>query len=155
MGRRVLLVDADMRRPQTHNLSNLNNLWGLSNLISGNMPLETVIRELPSIGGLSVITAGPIPPDPIKLLSSQKMKQIISELHSNFDLVIYDTPPLVGLADANLVAPYTNGVVLVARIHQTDRSVMMQAMDNLKMARTNVLGMVINGDKATKHYTYY
>jgi capsular exopolysaccharide synthesis family protein len=155
MGRRVLLVDADMRRPQTHNLSNLNNLWGLSNLISGNMPLETVIRELPSIGGLSVITAGPIPPDPIKLLSSQKMKQIMSELHSNFDLVIYDTPPLVGLADANLVAPYTNGVVLVARIHQTDRSVMMQAMDNLKMARTNVLGMVINGDKATKHYTYY
>lgn len=155
MGRRVLLVDADMRRPQTHNLCNLNNLWGLSNLISGNMPLETVIRELPSIGGLSIITAGPIPPDPTKLLSSQKMRQIMEELHSHFDLVIYDTPPLVGLADANLVAPYTNGVVLVARIHQTDRSVVMQAVDNLKMARTNVLGMVINGNKAKEHYGYY
>ncbi|MEA5596135.1 polysaccharide biosynthesis tyrosine autokinase [Rivularia sp. UHCC 0363] len=155
MGRRVLLVDADMRRPQIHNLSNLSNLWGLSNLISGNMPIETAIRELPSISGLSVITAGPIPPDPIKLLSSQKMKQIIEHLHSTFDLVIYDTPPLVGLADANLLAPYTNGVVLVARIHQTDRSVMMQAVDNLKMARTNVLGMVINGDKAIKPYSYY
>ena len=155
MGRRVLLVDADMRRPKIHSLCNLNNLWGLSNLISGNMPLETVIRELPSMDGLSVITAGPNPPDPIKLLSSQKMKQIMEAFHSAFDLVIYDTPPLVGLADANLLAPYTNGIVLAARIHQTDRSVMMQAIDSLKMARTNVLGMVINGDKDVKAYDYY
>lgn len=155
VGRRVLLVDADMRRPQIHNLSNLNNLLGLSNLISGNTPLDTAIRQIPSMGGLSVITAGPIPPDPIKLLTSQKMKQIVEDLHSKFDLVIYDTPPLVGLADANLLAPYTDGVVLVARIHQTDRSIMMQAMDNLKMARTNVLGMVINGNKANNSYSYY
>ncbi|NJM19764.1 MAG: polysaccharide biosynthesis tyrosine autokinase [Richelia sp. SM1_7_0] len=155
MGRRVLLVDADMRRPQIHDLANLNNLWGLSNLISGNIPRETAIREISSLGGLSVITAGPIPPDPTKLLSSQKMKQIMEDLHSTFDLVIYDTPPLVGLADANLLAPHTNGVVLVARIHQTDRSAMMQAIEHLEMARTNVLGMVINGDKLSKAYGYY
>jgi len=155
MGRRVLLVDADMRRPQIHDLANLNNRWGLSNLISGNIPRETAIQEISSFGGLSVITAGPIPPDPIKLLSSQKMKQIMEDLHSTFDLVIYDTPPLVGLADANLLAPYTNGIVVVARIHQTDRSAMMQAIEHLEMARTNVLGMVINGDKATKPYAYY
>ncbi len=155
MGRRVLLVDADMRRPQAHNLCNLKNLVGLSNLISGNIPLGTVTQQISSMGGLSVITAGPIPPDPTKLLSSLKMKQIMEDLQSKFDLVIYDTPPLVGLADANLIAPQTNGVVLVARIHQTKRSVMMQAVDNLKMARTNVLGMVINGDKAVKAYSYY
>ncbi len=155
MGRRVLLVDADMRQPQIHDLSNLNNLWGLSNLLSGNIPLETAIRQLSSIGGLSVITAGPIPPDPTKLLSSQKMRQIMEDLHSKFDLVIYDTPPLIGLADANLISPLTNGVVFVARIHQTHRLVMMQAIDNLKMARTNVLGMVINGDKRLQTYSNY
>ncbi len=83
------------------------------------------------------------------------MRLITEELHSQFDLVIYDTPPLVGLADANLLAPYTDGVIVVTRIHQTDRSIMMQALDNLKMARTNVLGMVVNGDNAKKYYSYY
>jgi len=155
MGRRVLLVDADMRRPQIHDLSNLNNLRGLSNLLSGNIPPEAAIQKLSSIGGLSIITAGPIPPDPTKLLSSQRMRQIMEDLHLKFDLVIYDTPPLVGLADANLIAPLTNGVVFVARIHQTHRLVMMQAIDHLKMARTNVLGMVINGDKRAQTYSNY
>ncbi|MEL7242908.1 MAG: polysaccharide biosynthesis tyrosine autokinase [Cyanobacteria bacterium J06573_2] len=156
MGRRVLLVDADMRQPQIHTLSNLNNLWGLSNLLSGNMPSETVIQQSSLISGLSVITAGQIPPDPTKLLSSQKMRQVMEDLHSKFDLVIYDTPPLVGLADANLIAPLTNGLIFVARIHQTHKLVMTQAIDNLKMARTNVLGMVINGDRSRmKIYSNY
>ncbi|AFY54847.1 capsular exopolysaccharide biosynthesis protein [Rivularia sp. PCC 7116] len=155
IGRRVLLVDTDMRRPDIHNLASLNNHYGLSNLISGNINLESAIQKISSMAGLSVITAGPIPPDPIKLLSSQKMRLITEELHSQFDLVIYDTPPLVGLADANLLAPYTDGVVVVTRIHQTDRSVMMQALDSLKMARTNVLGMVVNGDNTKKYYSYY
>jgi capsular exopolysaccharide synthesis family protein len=155
MGKRVLLVDADMRRPKIHSLSNLNNNYGLSNLISENIPLESAIQKLPLIDELSVITAGPIAPDPIKLLASKKMRLISEELHSQFDLVIYDTPPLVGLADANLLAPYTDGVVLVTRIHQTDRSLIMQALDNLKMARTNVLGMVINGDNTKRSYSYY
>lgn len=155
MGRRVLLVDADMRCPQIHSLSNLNNLRGLSNLLAGNIPVETVIQQLPSIGELSIITAGSIPPDPTKLLSSQKMRKIMEDLHLKFDLVIYDTPFLVGLADANLIAPLTNGVVFVARIHQTHRLLMMQAIDHLKMARTNILGMVINGDKRASSYSYY
>ena len=157
MGQRVLLVDADLRRPRIHSLSNLNNLWGLSSIISGSMPVETAIRQMPSMSELSVITAGPIPPDPTKLLSSQKMKQLITDFHSSFDLVIYDAPPLVGLADASLLASHTDGIVLVARMHKTDRSMLAQALDSLKMTRSNILGMVLNWHKSNGlgYYNYY
>jgi capsular exopolysaccharide synthesis family protein len=155
MGQRVLLVDADLRRPRIHTLSNINNLWGLSSVISGSMPVETVIRQLPSVGEFSVITTGPIPPDPAKLLSSQKMKQLMADFHKAFDLVIYDTPPLVGLADASLLAPSTDGIVLVTRMHKTDRSALKEALDSLKINRSNVLGLVINGHKSMSNYNYY
>ncbi len=156
MGQRVLLVDADLRRPQIHCLSDLNNLWGLSSVISGNMAVETVTRQMPSISELSIITAGPIPPDPTKLLSSQKMKQLMADFHEAFDLVIYDAPPLVGLADASLLASHTDGVVLVARMHKTDRSRLAQAVESLKMTRGNILGMVLNCHKGNSlgYYNY-
>ncbi|MBW4666650.1 MAG: polysaccharide biosynthesis tyrosine autokinase [Cyanomargarita calcarea GSE-NOS-MK-12-04C] len=148
MGLRVLLVDADMRQPQIHTLSNLNNLWGLSNLISTNLPLNDVIRQIPSIRQLSVITSGPIPPDPTKLLSSAKMKLLMEEFHNSFDLVIYDAPQLVGLADASLLIPHTNGILLVVRMDKTDSSVLKRALDNLKLSRMNVLGVIGNAQKS-------
>jgi len=156
MGQRVLLVDADLRQPQIHNLSDLNNLWGLSSVISGSTSVETVIRQMPSISELSIITAGPIPPDPTKLLSSQKMKQLMTDFHQAFDLVIYDAPPLVGLADASLLASHTDGIVLVARMHKTDRSMLTQAIDSLKMTRGHILGMVLNCHKSNSlgYYNY-
>ena len=148
MGLRVLMVDADMRQPQIHTLSNLNNLWGLSNLISTNLPLNDVIRQVPFMRQLSVITSGPIPPDPTKLLSSEKMKLLMEEFHNSFDLVIYDVPQLVGLADASLLIPHTNGILLVVRMDKTDSSVLKRALDNLKLSRMNVLGVIGNAQKS-------
>ncbi|MBE9033821.1 GumC family protein [aff. Roholtiella sp. LEGE 12411] len=148
MGQRVLLVDADLRHPKIHTLSGLNNLWGLSNLISTNLPIGEVIRQLPSMSQLSVITAGTIPPDPTKLLSSEKMKRLTADFHNSFDLVIYDTPPLLGLADVRFLAPYTDGILLVVRIDKTNSSVLERALDNLKISQMKVLGMVSNGQKS-------
>jgi polysaccharide biosynthesis transport protein len=148
MGQRVLLVDADLRHPKIHTLSGLNNLWGLSNLISTNLPMGEVIRQLPSMSQLSVITAGTIPPDPTKLLSSEKMKRLTADFHNSFDLVIYDTPPLLGLADVRLLAPHTDGILLVVRIDKTNSSMLERALDNLKISQMKVLGMVSNGQKS-------
>ncbi|WYL93286.1 MAG: polysaccharide biosynthesis tyrosine autokinase [Gloeotrichia echinulata IR180] len=147
MGKRVLLVDADLRRTQVHHVSNLNNLWGLSNLISTNIPVEQVIQQSPQMDELSVITSGPIPPDPGRLLSSEKMKQLMAHFHQTFDLVIYDVPPLVGLVDVRVLAPHTDGAVLVIRLDKTDKLGLTQAQDSLKISPINVLGIVINGDK--------
>ncbi|AFY40823.1 polysaccharide biosynthesis tyrosine autokinase [Nostoc sp. PCC 7107] len=147
MGQRVLLVDADLRRPTIHTLSNLSNLWGLSNLISTNLPVGEAIQEISTLSQLSVITSGPVPPDATKLLSSEKMKRLMTEFHNSFDLVIYDVPPLVGLADVSLLAPNTDGILIVVKIGKTQSLVLNRAIDNLKLSRLNILGMVGNGDK--------
>ncbi|BAZ10142.1 hypothetical protein NIES4071_19560 [Calothrix sp. NIES-4071] len=147
MGQRVLLVDANLRQPTIHTLSNLSNLWGLTNLISTNSPIEEVIRPYPQIKELSIITSGPTPPDPIKLLSSEKIKRLMGEFQNMFDLVIYDTPHLNELADASLLAPHTNGILLAVRMDKTDTSQLKRALDNLKLSRLNILGVVSNAQK--------
>jgi len=152
MGRRVLLVDADLRLPKVHTMLGLPNEQGLSNVISKNLPVLEVIQRAPLWNNLFVLTSGQIPPDPTKLLSSKKMQNIMEQLRQEFDLVIYDTPPLLGLADSSLLATHTNGIVLVARMDKTDRSVLMQALDQLKFSRANVLGIVGNAD-TTYSYT--
>ncbi len=159
MGKKVLLVDADMRKPQVHRRLNLPNQSGLSNLIAQNLSSEDVINSqpIPELPGLSILTAGKIPPDPTKLLSSEKMKGLIKYFEDIFDLVIYDTPPVLGLADTTLLTPKTDGLILVTRIEKTERSALTQALDNLKLSRVNVLGIVANGVQgdASSPYAYY
>ena len=146
-GKRVLLVDADMRNPRIHQLLGINNSWGLSNVISEDIPAEKVVPKLTSVGELSILTAGSTPSDPAKLLSSRKMEQLMGDFRQVFDLVIYDAPPVVGLADASLLASCCDGMLLVTRIHKNDRSSLDQAIDNLRMSHISVLGIIANGTK--------
>jgi len=147
MGKKVLLVDCDLRKSKVHKLTQLNNLWGISSLISSDIDVNQVIQQMPGLNGLSVITAGPTPPDPARLLSSDKMSQMMDYFSENFDLVIYDTPPVSGLVDARLVAVHTDGVMLVVRIDKTDKSALKQLIDTLKASPINLLGLVVNGEK--------
>jgi capsular exopolysaccharide synthesis family protein len=147
MGKKVLLVDCDLRKSKVHKLTQLNNLWGISSLISSDIDANQVIQQMPGLNGLSVITAGPTPPDPARLLSSDKMSQMMDYFSENFDLVIYDTPPVSGLVDARLVAVHTDGVMLVVRIDKTDKSALKQLIDTLKASPINLLGLVVNGEK--------
>ena len=158
MGQRVLLVDADLRRPQIHHRLGVSNLRGLSNLISTRLKLREAIQPVPGCSDLFTITAGQIPPDPTKLLSSRKMKHLVERVQKVFDLVIYDTPPSIGLADASLLAAHMDGVVMVVGLGKTDCSALMQALDRLKVAQTPVLGTVVNGvkqDASTPSYRYH
>ncbi|URD49576.1 polysaccharide biosynthesis tyrosine autokinase [Chroococcidiopsis sp. CCNUC1] len=155
MGRRVLLVDADLRLPQIHHILHLSNDTGLSNAITTNVPVADLIQRSPAWENLFVLTAGQIPPDPTKLLSSHKMRNIMEQLRQQYDLVIYDTPPLLGLADASLLAPLTAGIAIVTRMGKTDRALLMQTLDQLKLSRTQVLGAICNGVKDYKATTSY
>ncbi|MUL37278.1 GumC family protein [Gloeocapsopsis dulcis] len=159
LGQRVLLVDTDLRLPQLHNKLSLANETGLSNVITTNLPVDDAIVRSPLWENLYVLTSGPIPPDPVKLLSSAKMQQIMAQLRQKFDLVIYDTPPMVGLADSSIIAPHTAGLILVVRMGKTDRSLLAQALDRLKMSPATVLGTVCHGvknyDVAPYNYYYY
>jgi succinoglycan biosynthesis transport protein ExoP len=155
IGQRVLLVDADLRRPQLHTRLGIPNVRGLSDAIVSDIGLNDLIQrshsvwseELPGEDNLFVLTAGPIPNDPIKLLSSKKMLYLMEQFQAFFDLVIYDTPPLAGLSDGNILAAHTDGMVMVVGIDKTDRSMVTKALDGLKISGASVLGVVANGAK--------
>lgn len=149
VGQRVLLIDADLRSPQLHIKLGLLNLRGLSEVISTDLSLNEVIQRSPSEENLFVLTAGQIPPDPIKFLSSKKMQYLMEQFQAFFDLVIYDSPPLVGLADAHLIAAHTDGTVLVVKIAKTDRAQVTKVLEELKISGASILGMVANGLKSS------
>lgn len=147
MGQSVLLVDADLRLPQIHAQLNFPNESGLSNLIVENIDFDSVIQQVQPGEELYVITAGRTPPDPASLLSSQRTRQLIEKANNLFDLVIYDTPPLLGLADASLLARHADGLVLVVGLDKTDCSVLQKVLNDLKSFQTPVLGLIANGQK--------
>ena len=147
VGKRVLLVDANMRFPQLHTYVGLSNRKGLSNTLSSDLSLNEVIQRVPQDDNLFVLTAGTIPPDPITLLSSKKMHYLREQFLALFDLVIYDTPPLIGVADGHLLASQTEGTVLIVKIEKTDRGLVRKALDQLNVADFKVLGVVANGVK--------
>ncbi|NEQ36108.1 MAG: polysaccharide biosynthesis tyrosine autokinase [Okeania sp. SIO3I5] len=155
MGQRVLLIDADLRCPQIHNMMGLSNQQGLSSVIIDGTPIEAAIQRSPVDENLFVLTSGPIPPDPTKILSSSQMQQLIQEGVSTFDLAICDTAPLLGRADANLLAAYTNGLLLVVGLGKTEREALGLALDDLSMAGVPMLGIVGNGDRADSYYQRY
>ncbi|WP_061547247.1 GumC family protein [Cylindrospermopsis raciborskii] len=157
VGRRVLLVDADLRLPKLHKRLNLPNLVGLSNIITSNLAPDEVMQKLPDLDNLSVITSGTQPPDPMRLISSEKMKQMMAYFREKFDLVIYDTPPVMGIVDSRLVASQTDGLILVVQMHKTDRSMIKQAQDSLRQSSINILGVVANQYNKTIHqyHDYY
>lgn len=150
LGKRVLLVDAHLRSGSVHvhNLFGLPLSAGLSNLLREETTLEQVIQRLDWESGLFVIGAGTIPPDPTRLLASKQMKEFMQRVHKTFDLVIYDTLPLMGLADVSLIAAETNGVILVAGFGKWGgANAFTQTADRLRNAQIPVLGVVANGVK--------
>lgn len=151
VGQRVLLVDADLRCPQLHAKLGLPNVRGLGDAISTDLSLNDAIQRSPNQDNLFVLTAGQIPPDPIKLLSSKKMQYLMEQFQAFFDLVIYDTPPLGGLADAHLIAAHTDATIMVVQIGKTDRSQVRRVLEELKISGASVLGIVANGCKNDRH----
>ncbi len=149
MGKRVLLVDADLRHPQVHQLMNLPNTQGLSDIFSANVSLSNAIQQSAVRDNLMVLTAGQTVGDPLELLTSEKMRAMMEHFQTVFDLVIYDTPPLLGLADSGLIASQTDGLVLVARMGKSKRSALAQTLEELKISSTAVLGVVANASKET------
>lgn len=154
MGQQVLLIDADLRCPQVHTRLALPNLRGLSHLLTSGVSLKQVIQRSPTDKNLYVITAGAIPPDPVKLLSSKRMQALMQQLHGRFSLVIYDMPPILGFADSSLLAAYTDGMVLVVGLGKTDKVSVIQALDTLRLAPLSILGLVANGIRSYTTQTH-
>lgn len=153
-GSRVLLIDADLRRPSMHKRFGLSNDMGLSNLLSGEVSLEAVMQET-HVKGLDVVPAGPIPPNPGELLGGGRMQRIINSVR-NYDMVIVDSPPVNVVADPRVLSSIVDGVVLVVEANRTSRNLVMQASMHLQEMKANVLGAVVNKlDIRRAGYGYY
>lgn len=136
-GRRVLLIDADMRRPSQHHLWNLINSAGLSNVVVEQNDFSATVQAVtPS---LSVLTSGVTPPNPLALIDSEAMKSLIDNLSKKYDYIVFDTPPLLGNADAAVLSKLADGVLVVSRIGIVDVTSVNAAKSLLSRSEVNVL----------------
>jgi len=149
---KVLLVDGDLRNPTQHQLFDIKNKPGLTDVILGNLDLPTAISI---IKGLHVLPAGSIPPNPSQLLGSIKMRQLLRQMKEYAELVIIDTPPASMITDAALVASITDGVILVIESGKTLIDQAVNTKEILRNVRANILGVVINKAVNFKSKSYY
>jgi capsular exopolysaccharide synthesis family protein len=143
VGRKVLLVDADMRHPSQHHLWELTNSVGLSNVLVGEADFNIAVQKV--MPGLDILPAGVIPPNPVALLDSKRMASLMETFSKNYDFVIVDTPPLAGIADAPIVGKMADGILLVVRPGVVDSASAKAAKEFLASSGQNVLGLVANG----------
>ena len=158
MGQRVLLVDADLRKPQLHVRLGLNNLSGLSNVLTEeDQTWRDNVQTVPGYDNWTVLTAGRRPPDPTRLLSSNRMRALVNELEQSgqFDLVLFDTPPALGLADAALVAEHCDGLMLLVSLDRVDRSLPKESVARIRSSGAPLLGIVTNALKPEKQSAAY
>jgi polysaccharide biosynthesis transport protein len=143
--KRVLLLDADMRRPTIGQKANCNGKKGLSDLLAADLPLDEVVQQHPDLPGLYVLTSGTIPPMPAELLASERFARLIEQVREKFDYVLIDAPPVLLVTDPILLAFAADGLVLVVRAGVTTKPVMKRLRTALRKPNVKVLGYVLNG----------
>ena len=158
IGLKVLLIDGDMRKPQIHKRLGLDNILGFSNLlIDKKKELKNVIQNLPTIPNLDILTSGRKVPDTTILLRSERMKEFVKGLDKeNYDYIIFDTPPVLGLSDASLVSEHCDGAIIIVSMNNVKKDLPLSSIEQIKKS-ANLLGLITNGstsDAALKNNGY-
>lgn len=154
-GKTVLVVDADLRNPTQHKIFGLDNVQGLSLALVQDQDYRDYVRET-AVPGLLVITGGPIPPNPAELVGSKRMKRLIEEVSQQYDVVLIDTPPIVAVTDAAILAQEVDGVILVLASGEVNKDFAQRAKEQLDKVDAKILGAVLNkADMKTSEYYYY
>lgn len=154
-GNRVLLVDADNRRPVLHNVFKLDNSVGLTNYLTSNISLESITKRT-EIPNLDFVPSGPESPNPSELLGSDKMREFIEKAKSQYDRVIVDAPPLIGIGDGLVLGRLIGHLILIVRSHKISRRAIKQVREKLTLHQIKVLGVILNYlDLERDRYGYY
>jgi capsular exopolysaccharide synthesis family protein len=156
VGRRVILVDADLRRPALHQLFGLDNEAGLTTMMMHEEALAAPPLRGTGIPGLSLLTSGPLPPNPAELMGSKRMEGIVAALCEQADQVLFDTPPVVAVTDAAVLATKVDGVLLVISANKTRREYARTAVQRLEQINARLVGTVLtNVEMAAAFQGYY
>ncbi|MBS8266565.1 capsular biosynthesis protein [Mesobacillus boroniphilus] len=153
-GKRVLLIDADLRKPTVHYTFCLDNYKGLSNIIVGDaLPDEAIVTC--DVENLDILTCGPIPPNPSELLTSMRMKAFVYEARKFYDIILCDTPPVLAVSDAQILANLCDGTILVVRCKNTKIEHVQKAIGALKAVNARLIGTILNDSKKRTEDYYY
>lgn len=153
--KKVLVIDADLRKPTMHHTLMVSNRSGLTNLLTNQTSIDKVVGET-FIPNLFAITSGPIPPNPSEILASKRMVSLLNELKEQFDIILIDTPPAIAVTDAQIISSRSDGVILVVDSEKVKRDVALKAKQNLENVRARILGVVLNNvDRKNKDSYYY
>ena len=146
LGKKVLLIDVDMRRPKVHEILNVNNIRGLSTLITNKKLIyKDVIQDIPTIENLKIITAGLEPPNTDKILTSERFKEILKDLKdSDFDYLLFDAPPMLGMSDAILLSENLDGLILLVSVGKVNRDIPKETIRKINQSKVNFLGVITN-----------
>jgi non-specific protein-tyrosine kinase len=154
-GTKVIITDCDLRHPRVHKYFGLSNRLGLTALFMKTSDVSTGIRQKTDVENLTVVTTGLLPPNPAELLGSQKMQKIVESMHQAADMVLLDTPPVLAVTDAAVLAPTVDGVLLVVRPGKTRISALRLTLEQLQQVNAHVLGIVLNDiDLRGRPYAY-
>ena len=156
-GARVLVIDADMRRPTVHTIFNITNVAGLSTVLSRDVNEQDILSlvDFQQESGLHLMTSGPIPPNPAELLGSNQMRQLLQTLEPHFDHIVIDSPPITNVTDGVLLASLVDGVILVVHGGHSTREIVRRARQLLRGVGARIFGVVLNNVKLREHDYYY
>lgn len=154
MGKKVLIIDADLRKPRQHKMFDISNKSGLTNVLFDSKSYNDYIKKVDDI---YVLTSGPIPPNPAEILGSSKMHKLIEQLKDHYEYIIIDTPPVSYVTDGAIMSSYSDGTLLVVATGQTDSRAAIAAKEQLDNVSANILGVVITKLplKAKGYYKYH
>lgn len=154
-GKKVLLIDADLRRPTVHATFRKLNLDGVTTVLTAKTTPDQVV-ETTFVDNLSIITSGPVPPNPSELLNSKRMAQLIDWAREKFDIVVLDAPPVLAVSDVQVLVPKTDGVVVVANMGKTLKGDLKRTVEILKLAKAKILGSVerVKSSRGDRGYGY-
>ncbi|MBP1081588.1 MULTISPECIES: CpsD/CapB family tyrosine-protein kinase [Bacillus] len=153
-GKRVLLIDSDLRKPTVQYTFQLDNTDGLTTVLLKQMSLKTIVQKC-MVDNLDILTSGPIPPNPAELLSSKSMGKLLEDAYKIYDIIIFDSPPVLAVTDAQILANHTDGSLLVVSSGKTEKELAVKAKEVLSSTKSKLLGAVLNGKKLEQSSYYY
>jgi capsular exopolysaccharide synthesis family protein len=154
---RVLLIDADLRRPTVHHRFSINGKVGLSSVLTGSVSLPQAVQQVPEIPRLDILVSGPVPPFPTEMLGSDAMNRLLAECRGLYTHIVLDSPPLLSITDSVVLAHDSDAVVLVVRQGKANKHAVRRARDLLLRAGTRITGTVLNAVdlNSPEYYAYY
>jgi succinoglycan biosynthesis transport protein ExoP len=154
--KKVLIIDADLRKPRLHRLFEIKNVGGLSGYLTGRVSIKEAVRKT-SHENIWILPSGPVPPNPAELLNSDRMKELLEGMKEKFDVILLDTPPILAVVDALIVSSLSDSLVFIIRAGKTTLKPFLRAVEELKQAKTKIIGVVFNEVKVKEreHYSPY